>query len=359
MFQTSAGAAALMASGTGWAAVGHPSYLAAGQWADQHHLLALRSDGSEVFRVALPGRGHAAAVHHSHAHAIVFARRPGTFAIVIDCTNGSEAAQLRAPTGRHFYGHGAFSADGELLFTTENAYESGEGRLGIWDASAGYIRVGEISSGGVGPHDVILMPDGQTLAVANGGIRTHPATGREKLNLPEMRPRLSYLRLSDGVQIQTVEPPPELRRNSIRHLAVSTDGLVAVAMQWQGSPGDGVPLLASHRIGWDALEFAQADSVQLAAMQGYAGSVAFDATQEHIAITSPRGGRVMAWGSFSEAPRVWSRADVCGLSAAPSGWIATDGYGGAFLLSRDLSPRSAVRHQMAFDNHLIAVDAVT
>ena len=56
---------------------------------------------------------------------MAFARRPGTFALVIDCAEGREVARLHTPEGRHFYGHGAFTPDGGLLFTTENAIEDG------------------------------------------------------------------------------------------------------------------------------------------------------------------------------------------------------------------------------------------
>lgn len=52
--------------------------------------------------------------------AIAFARRLGTFTLVIDCIEGRTLATLSASEGRHFYGHGAVSLDGNLLFTPEN-----------------------------------------------------------------------------------------------------------------------------------------------------------------------------------------------------------------------------------------------
>jgi hypothetical protein len=53
--------------------------------------------------------------------------------------------------------------------------------LGVRDATDGYRQIGELASFGVGPHELVLMPDGATLAVANGGIRTHPGRDRAKL----------------------------------------------------------------------------------------------------------------------------------------------------------------------------------
>ncbi|MEM7506752.1 MAG: DUF1513 domain-containing protein [Pseudomonadota bacterium] len=354
-FMASAASLPALAPALGWAEAGAPDMIAAAQVAEGYRLVGLRGDGSLTFDLELPDRGHAAAAHPERAEIVAFARRPGTFALVVDCVSGTLRARLDAPLGHHFYGHGVFSPDGALLFTTENAYETGAGRLGVWDAASGYKRIGVISSGGIGPHDVVLLPDGQTLAVANGGIRTHPASGREKLNLSSMRPNLAYLRLRDGGLIEQVELPDDLQENSIRHLAVAPDGLIALALQWQGDSADGVPLLAFHRQGDGSVRLADAPVHSLAAMQGYAGSVAFDRHGVRAAITSPRGGRVMAWNIDGGTPDIWARPDVCGLAPGPRGWIATDGFGGVFSLGPDLTPARLRRHSLAFDNHLVGI----
>ncbi len=350
------GLAASLAAGASWAEIGDPAYLAAAKdGAGAYLLMGLDAKGGRLFDLPLPGRGHAGAAHHQRAEAVFFARRPGTYALVVDCGAGRVAAELSSPEGRHFYGHGAFSADGALLYTCENDYEAGEGRVGVWDAAAGYRRLGEVASGGVGPHELVLMPDGETLAVANGGIRTHPASGREKLNIPTMQPNLSYLRASDGALLETVQPPDDLRLGSLRHIAVAPDGLVAIAAQWQGDPEDGMPLLALHRAGRPALAFAEADPLALRAMQGYAGSIAFDGAGRLAAITGPRGGMVMAWDGEGAPAGAWFRPDVCGIAPAAGGWMATDGLGGVTGLDAGLSVRGAARHSVAWDNHLVRI----
>ena len=70
--------------------------------------------------------------------------------------------------------------------------------IGIRDAEDGYRQIGEFASQGIGPHELVLMPDGGTLAVANGGIRTHPDNDRAMLNLDTMQPSLAYLDLASG-----------------------------------------------------------------------------------------------------------------------------------------------------------------
>ncbi|MBK0398243.1 DUF1513 domain-containing protein [Limibaculum sp. M0105] len=341
----------------GWAAAGAPAYLAAARSVDGAYRLAgLDASGAPIFELPLPGRGHAAAAHPLRPEAVAFARRPGAFALVIDCAAGHETARLDAPEGRHFYGHGAFSRDGAMLFTTENAYQTGEGRIGVWDARDGYRRIGEVASGGIGPHDICLTPDGSMLVVANGGIRTHPSSGREKLNLDTMRASLAYVRASDGALQAEARLPEALRLGSIRHLSVAPDGLVAAAMQWQGDPDEGVPLLAFHRPEWPGLLLAEAEPHVLARMKGYAGSVSFDAVGRAAAITSPRGGLALAWDRQGAQIAGWAREDVCGIaSGAGAGWVATDGLGGVTLLDKDLAPIAASRAPGAWDNHLVGL----
>jgi hypothetical protein len=346
--------ATLLAAGAtprlGWAAVGNPSYLAAAQDPDgSFALYGLADDGADTFRIPLPARGHAGAGHPTRAEAVAFARRPGTFALVIDCAAGAVLARLTPPEGRQFNGHGVFARDGAILFTCEQDRTTSAGVIGLWDVGAGYARMGEVATQGIGPHDLRLMPDGQTLVVANGGIATDP-TDRTKLNIATMRPNLSYLGL-DGTPLDQVELEPALWQNSIRHLAVRADGLVGFAMQWEGEPGAVMPLLGLHRRGAAPL-LAAAPLAEELAMQGYAGSVAFSGDGSEIAITAPRGGRLHRFSAQGAFLGAVSRSDVCGLAACDGGFLASDGFGGLIAIRADgASPLAATSH--AWDNHLV------
>lgn len=346
-------AAAAISPIRGWASAGSPDFLAAGLFPDGSFRLAgLSTLGKIVFSVRLPGRGHAAAAHPHKALAVAFARRPGTFAIVIDCATGAQIAQLKAPKSRHFYGHGTFSADGAYFLATENDYEAGTGIVSVWDAKS-FARLGEFSSGGIGPHDMRLMPDGETLVIANGGIETHPETGRTKLNLPTMAPNLSYLTQSGRIQEQ-VSLPDELHKNSIRHLAVRSDGLVGFAMQWQGSKSEHPPLLGLHCQG-EAPRLLAAPDHEQSMLQGYAGSVAFSADADMIAITCPRGNALHQFdttsGTFTGA---FALEDVCGLGAGATGLVFTTGTG-AFGTLMGARPAVRTRAECQWDNHLIPI----
>ncbi|MEO1689585.1 MAG: DUF1513 domain-containing protein, partial [Pseudomonadota bacterium] len=333
-----AAGAAACAPSLGWADAGGPVFLAAARERDGRYALhGLSAEGASLFALPLPGRGHAAAAHPRRPEAVAFARRPGRFALVIDCAEGRERARLTPPTGRAFCGHGAYSADGALLFTTENAFEAGEGRLGVWDAGAGYRRLGEVPTQGVGPHEVALAPDGASLVVANGGILTHPDSGRAKLNLATMRPNLTRLSAVDGGVIDRVEAAPALRRNSLRHLAVRPDGLVACAAQWEGDRREAPPLLALWRPGESRLTWRGAPAETQSRTRGYAGSIATSANGELAALTAPRGGVALV---FSGADFAFERAidlrDVCGVAASAEGLVFTDGDGGAAALANGI-----------------------
>ena len=182
---------------------GHAGPLFVGCRADatgKHYVSGFEQRGDTRFSLPLPDRGHAMAFHPTRPEMVVFARRPGRFAVIVNDEEGIALRRVDAADGRHFYGHGTFSPDGRILFATENDYESGKGVVGLYDASDGYHRIGEYPSHGIGPHELILMPDGKTLAIANGGIRTHPDHGRAKLNLDTMAPSLVF---TDIAQWQT------------------------------------------------------------------------------------------------------------------------------------------------------------
>ena len=330
-----------------WADVGSPVFLSAGRKPEGTHVLCgLNSVGSITFELPLPARGHAAAAHPTLAEAVAFARRPGTYAVVLDCSAGRQKARLEAPAGRHFYGHGVFSADGELLFTTENDFEAARGVIGVWDTRHGYERIGEFDSGGIGPHDIKMLSGEASLVVANGGIETHPEAGRTKLNIPTMRSNLSYLSVQ-GELTDQLELNQAHQKNSIRHLAVAADDTVAFAMQWQGDSVGDQPLLGTHHRRTGQLSLAKQASVRR--MKGYLGSVAITNDGERIAVTSPRSGIIQEFRHTDLIAEI-AMEDVCGVAATDAGFMITAGTGVIRTLCSD-----SIDHSIAWDNHLVSL----
>ena len=316
------------------------------------------SGGAAVFDLPLPARGHSFAVRPDGRVAVLFARRPGAFALVIDVVNGRALGTFTTPDDRHFYGHGAFSPDGRLLYATENDFTAERGVIGVYGANRGYQRLGELPTHGIGPHEVRLLADGETLAVANGGIATHPDLPRVKLNLPDMAPSLVYLDRRDGRLLHAVRLDPELHQLSIRHLAIGRHGAVVVAMQYEGPAGDPVPLIASHR-GDAPLRLFKAPAGVQRALKQYCGSIAFDRNARVIAVSAPRGNVVTFWeadsGRYLSAVAV---PDGCGVApAARSGmFLASSGRGGITMVEArsgwSRSVPAAFLNNARWDNHL-------
>ncbi|MFP7674908.1 DUF1513 domain-containing protein [Marivita sp. S0852] len=333
-----------------WSAVGHPVAVSGARLPDgTDALVGIDAHGSLTFQLPLTARAHAGAAHPTKAEAVVIARRPGTFAKVLDCGTGQILHSLTAPKDRHFYGHAAFSSDGTLLFTTENEMATGAGRIGVWDRSSGYLRIDEIASGGIGPHEILRLPSGD-LAVANGGIRTHPDSGREKLNLDTMRPNLTILSPSGTIADQA-EPPTDQHQNSLRHIAAAPDGTVICGFQWQGDPFDAPPLISLWRAG-QGLVAASITPETNRMLKGYIGSVsALGATG--FAASAPRGARVITFDTEGLETNRDCAEDVCGLAmgAIP---IVSDGMGRIHTL-RNARLHTLATHQLAFDNHLVPI----
>ena len=311
--------------------------------------------------VPLPGRGHGFAVQPLTGRVVVLARRPGDWALVVDPMTGAVLGELIARAGRHFYGHGAFSPDGAILYTSENRFEDGAGVVGVWDAAKRWRRLGEWPSRGVGPHEIRVFGRGTRLAVANGGIRTHPDTGRAKLNLGTMSASLAVLDTAGGRLVRSASLGTALRRLSIRHLDIGHDTRIVVAMQHEGSRRDRVPLVAHEQDARLVPTYAPAGVSRR--MRQYAGSVSFDVSGRYLAVSHPHDGIVSLWTTRPTRLRaVAELADTCGIAGdAGSGTFIATGADGRIARIDARTGEStvlALSKGSHWDNHLSALGAL-
>ncbi len=326
----------------------------------EYRLSAIAMDGRKAFEFPLPRRAHGIAVHPARNEAVVIARGPGTFAIAFDLHDGSEHARLRSLPGRHFRGHGVFSRSGARLFTTETDLGTGRGVIGVWDSGDGYRRMGEFALHGIGPHEIILSPDGHTLIVAIGGYNKR---GRRKINIPTMVPSLAYIDSRDGRRLEVHSF--ETGRNrllSIRHLDVNADGVVCIGLQDEGLIVDWMPLVAFHRRGQDGLDLHAAPGQVGRRMRGYTGSAIMDSSGRFVAVSAPHGSLVTFWDVGRRA--FLTHLDLvegCGIAAAgpPGEFLATSGaHGGALrfnVLDRQAVPlMTPFVRRRRWDNHLVS-----
>ena len=312
--------------------------------------LALLTERGEILhRAALPERGHDACVDPATGRVVVFARQPGTFAAVIDRDMRKPPLTIASVPGRHFFGHGAFSPDGALLYATENDYDAAAGMVGIYDARDGFARIGEFPTHGVGPHEILLLADGRTLAVANGGIETHPDFGRAKLNIATMKPSLVFLDRAGGGLLGRHELPPELHQLSIRHMDEDATGTVWFGCQYEGAASDEPPLVGKARPGGE-LELVGLPEAVLRGFRNYVGSVAVNRSAGAVAFSSPQGNCLAVLDAATGNLRsVASLREVCGIAPEGGGFLATTGAGEVIL------PDGATDEVagLVFDNHIL------
>ena len=288
------------------------------------------------------------AVRGADGSAVVVARRPGRFLIRWQVATGRILARFDADDADQairLEGHFCFSHDGRQLYATESESIDGRGQVGVYDALT-LQRLGGWSSGGIGPHSIRLLADGQ-LAVANGGILTLPETGRLKRNRERMDPSLATLDVGTGQLLAQLRLPDPWM--SVRHIAQGRSGQVAVALQNEGGPPR--PLLALADAG--ALRYAEASAPVMEACGGYAGDVL--ALPQGLAVSCTTAGRTALWDWEGRFQGSHATPRVCALARAGTSWIATGDEGDVWR-SRSAGPREVPTHWregVALDNHAV------
>jgi hypothetical protein len=289
--------------------------------------VVLTETGKIIRSVDLPVRGHDVTYSPITGRAVVFARQPGMFAVVFDPAGREAPITLHAVEGRHFFGHGVFSPDGKLLYATENDFDNTRGVIGIFDVAGGYVRIGEFDTYGIGPHEIILLPDGKTLAIANGGIETHPDFGRTELNLDTMDPSLSLVDSTDGHLVGQLRLSSDQHQLSIRHMVVDAQNRIWFGCQYRGEAGDKPQLIGYATMDGDIRLIELAPNA-LRGLRNYVGGLAISDDRRTILASSPVGGAVLTIDAASrQAKELIELRGTCGAAPDPSGFVITNGLG--------------------------------
>ncbi len=292
----------------------------------EHFAVGYSLAGEQLFATQVTERCHDICVHPSLPLAVFTGRRPSTESYLIDLQSGRLVQTFVTPANRHFQGHAVFDSSGTRLYSTENdTDEPGRGVIGVWqlDTAQRLQRVDDLSSHGVGPHQLLWLPDGKTLVVANGGIRTESGS-REELNLDAMEPSLVLMNTQGELLSKELLADS---MNSIRHLAVADDGTVIAVQQYQGALTERIDLLAIKRP-QHALQVFPVAEAQRSKMQQYAASVAIHNELRLVAMTAPRGGRMFIWDLDSAELRLDAPfPDCAGVVASADGFVVTTGVG--------------------------------
>lgn len=361
-------------------------------------VVGIDADRQLVWQTTMPERVHDIVVQPNanqfndseNRDVVVMGRRPSEGFWVLDTATGQVKHAIKSAADRHFYGHACYSLDGSQLYITENDTVTLNGKIGIYDVNDSYQKIAEFDSHGIGPHELIMHPSGDTLIIANGGIKTEQAS-REELNLDSMRPSLVYLNRHNGELLEQIIP--EHNQMSIRHLAMHDDGTVMIGIQFQGEKHINVPLVLTHQRGDTEFKSLIMPNNQWQRFHQYIASVAVDSVNNLLCVTTPIGGCAAIYdltsrqlvdsvqlpdcaGASISVNESIARANDDnyinsdnGTNKSQSGFIVSDGQGQLTTLfatsnaldnsaddkvSRQIIQNSQ-HHKMSFDNHLQAL----
>nr|WP_317199167.1 DUF1513 domain-containing protein [uncultured Psychrobacter sp.] len=340
-------------------------------------VVGIDADRQLVWQTLMPERVHdivvqpisnsRAATDKQSRDVVVMGRRPSKRFWVLDAATGQVKRAIKASADRHFYGHACYSLDGNRLYVTQNDTITLSGKIGVYNAR-NYQKIAEFDSYGIGPHELIMHSDGETLIIANGGIKTEQAS-REELNLDTMRPSLVYLNLRDGQLLEQITP--EHNQMSVRHLAIHDNGTVAIGIQFQGERHINIPLVLTHKRGNTQFTPLVMPDNQWQRFHQYIASVAVDSEHDQVCVATPMGGCAAIFDlkthSLVDTVRLPDCAGVA-TNFEKSGFIVSDGHGYLSALhvtnseaKADNQPSKACivvdgqQHLMSFDNHLQAL----
>ncbi len=246
-------------------------------------LFDLDRGGTKTVPMTFFGHGFAADPKAPHRGIIFEKKGPGC--CEVDLAAGTVVRPIETAANRAFYGHGAFSADGQLLFATENRLDTKDGLIVVRDSRT-LRELGQFPTYGKSPHDCQLIDAGRTLAITNGG-------GRIEDSSEEAAPSVTFVEVAGAKLLErlTFETP----RINAGHLAVTARrDLVAIS-----APRDGLPTSdpggITVRTGGRAFETMTEPREVVTRMVGETLSLCIDERSSVVGATNPDGNLVTFW----------------------------------------------------------------
>jgi len=270
----------------------HEHWLSAAGGKNNEYSLSWSQNSTNHRTKLLTGfRGHGLTQHPIQHHIVLmFSRRPGNQGVVSNLLTQKIEHTFTSPDHLFMEGHGCFSHDGKLLFCTETNKHTSQGVITVRETDT-FKVINEIPSGGIGPHELQILPKQNVLAIANGGL-IKDSTG-DVINLDNMESNITLLDFTSGNIIASYKVPNS--KASLRHIDISDDGIIAAAMQIQDYSSESPTALTSLITKDGNSILLNAPETLLKKMKGYVGSVRINNKYRTAAFTSPRGNIALFW----------------------------------------------------------------
>jgi len=225
---------------------------------------------------------HAAVLDPTNPERIVTFEKIGPGAADVDLASMTLTRPIEPAPGRWFYGHGAFSPDGALLYSTETERATQRGVLAVRDAKTLEL-LGDVPTHGASPHDCHLIESGRVMVSTNGG----------GTQTSSHRPSVTWVELASGKLLDRLELDTPLLNSG--HVGLGDErGVVVVSAPRAGlattEPG-GVSLGTR---GVSLLTMVEPREIATR-MQGEALSVAIHPASGIAVVTHPDADRLTFW----------------------------------------------------------------
>lgn len=313
----------------------------------QNYAAAVDQSGKMYYKLAIPERAHDSLYNTRKKEVIYFGRSPSTSIYIVDVLNKKMSKVLSADKNRHFCGHGVIDKTNRYLYIVENNTLLNQGCIGIYDAWDNYKKIDEISSYGVGPHQIALLSDDKTLVVANGGIVKD--RNNTIINQESFISSLAYISAQESKLLASY--PSQFSGNSLRHLTVDGQDQVFVGAQSHSQYIN--PLVFSHK-GEDHLEPFIAEDYIWQGHNNYTASL--EVCDDKLVVSSPRGNSLSFWDKKNRRFLTKkSYLDVAGITvggADSSELLVSTGQGMLLTLNETQLNKRYRAKDIAWDNHL-------
>lgn len=236
--------------------------------------------------------GHGFTPRIDKPHVVLITEKHGQGCCEVDLLQGRILRRVKTVAGREFYGHSSFSPDGKLWYCTEADTGDGSyhGVLAVRDADSLELRDEAFPTHGVAPHDCILIDDGATLVITNGG---------GPLDHDNELPCVAYVDVKTGEKRRLLTFKD--KRINAGHIAMTSRGeLVCVSAPREGIPSSDPAFLGAISFYDPARDtVTTAEDPVRAKMKGETLSVAINEKTMIVGATNPAGNIVTFWDFLS------------------------------------------------------------
>lgn len=218
---------------------------------------------------------------NNHQRLMLFQKK-GPGACEINMQAGKMTRSLNPKQGCHFYGHGAFSTDGSVIYATETYLDSQQGTITIRDAKNLKI-LGEFPTHGANPHDCHLFDGGRQMAITNAGGNIGSGEA----------PAVTYVDVNNGQLLERIELGHQ-RINTGHLLLTSKLDLVVVSAPRDGLPTTNPGGVSMRPVGKEMKTMMEPGTV-VDQMLGESLSVAVHEPSRTVAVTNPDANLITFW----------------------------------------------------------------